>query len=67
MAKKEKLNRIKEVLDKKKVTQQWLANESKIGFSSINMYYNGKREPSLETLFKIAKAMKVNPCELINS
>lgn len=67
MVKVKKLNRIKEVLEEKELTQQWLANESRIGFSSINMYYNGKREPSLETIFKIAKALKVNPCELINS
>lgn len=67
MAKSKKLNKIKEILEAKGLTQQWLATEAKITFSSVNQYYHGKREPSLETLFKLAKTLKVNPCELINS
>jgi len=65
MAKK-KLNKIKEVLDARKITQQVLANKAEIGFASINMYYNGKREPSLETLKTISEALGVPGKDLIN-
>lgn len=67
MAKTKQINRIKEVLKEKGISQQWLANEAKITYASINMYVNGKREPSLETLVSIAKALKVNPKDLINN
>ena len=66
MAKK-RINKIKEVLEKKNISQQWLANKAEITYASINMYVNGKREPSLETLVKIAEALGVNPKELINT
>lgn len=56
----QRLNRIKEVLEEQNKTQQWLATKAEITYASINMYYNGKREPSLETLAKIAKKLKVS-------
>lgn len=65
MAKK-KLNRIKEVLEEQEQSQYWLSQQAKITYSSVNMYCKGKREPSLETLEKIAKALKVDICDLIN-
>ena len=63
--KKHRLNRIKEVLDEKKLTQQWLANKAQVTYASINMYVNGKREPSLETLKCLSDALGVKVRDLI--
>jgi putative transcriptional regulator len=60
-----RLNRIQEVLKKKKVTQQWLSNEARLTYASVNQYVNGKREPSLPTLRKIADALKVSMKDLV--
>ncbi|MEJ0058036.1 MAG: helix-turn-helix transcriptional regulator [Bacteroidota bacterium] len=65
MAKK-KLNRIGEILKEKGLTQAWLVAESEITQRSLSLYINGKREPTLDSLFRIAKALKVDPCELLN-
>lgn len=62
----ERLNRIREVLDAKNISQQTLANKAEIGYPSINMYYHGKREPSLESLKKISEAIGVPGKDLIN-
>jgi transcriptional regulator with XRE-family HTH domain len=62
-----KLNRIAEILKEKEITQYRLHKESGVGYSLINSYFKNTRQPSLETIFKLAKALKVNPKELINS
>jgi len=62
-----KLHRIKEVLLEKGKSGYWLAKESEISYNSINGYINGKIEPSLTNLFRIAETLKVNVKELINS
>ncbi len=61
-----RLNLIKEALAaKQNLTQEGLARAAEISFASVNMYVNGKREPSLETLVKIAGALELSPRELI--
>ena len=69
MAKKPKkrLNRVKEVLQEKGRSQYWLRNETGITDASINGYVNGRIEPSLVNLFRMAEALGVNPKDLINS
>jgi len=61
------LNRIKEVLDEHGKTQAWLAGELDIEFRTVNRYINNHRQPSLEKLFDMAKILKVNVKDLINS
>ena len=61
-----KLHRISEVLLEKNRSGYWLAKETEISYNSINGYVNGKVEPSLTNLFRIAEALKVNPSVLIN-
>lgn len=63
MAKK-RLNAIKERLGDKSI--YWLANETDISYSLLHSYVAGKREPRLENLSKIAKALKVSPKDLIS-
>lgn len=62
-----KLHRIKEYLLEKEKSGYWLAKETEISYNSIHGYVNGKIEPSLTNLFRIADALKVNPKDLINS
>lgn len=60
------LNKIKEVLDKKGISQTWLAKKLGKSFSTVNAYSCNRIQPSLETLFEIAKILEVNIQELIN-
>lgn len=62
-----RLHRIKEVLQEKEKSAYWLAKETEISYNSIHGYVNGRVEPSLTNLFRIAEALRVNPRELINS
>jgi putative transcriptional regulator len=61
------LNCIKKVLIECDRSVYWLAVETELSYSLLHSYVSGKREPGLVNLFRIAKALKVNPKELINS
>ena len=61
------LNSIRQKLKERDLSVYWLANETEMSYSLLHSYVSGKREPGLVNLFKIAKALKVNPKELINS
>lgn len=60
------MNRIKEVLEEKNLTQTWLSEKLGKSYNMVNSYVQNRRQPSLEILFKIAKLLKVSPKELIN-
>lgn len=62
-----KLNRIKEVLENKGITQTWLAKQLGKSFSVVNAYACNRQQPPLETLFEIAKILNVTVQELINA
>lgn len=59
------MNRIKEVLDEKGIRQTWLAEKLGKSFSVVNAYVCNRRQPSLETLFEIAKILQVDVRDLI--
>ena len=61
------MNRIKEVLDEKGLTQTWLSENLGKSYNMVNSYAQNRRQPSLEILFEISKLLKVDPKELINS
>ena len=61
------LNRIKLVLVEKKRTAKWLAGELHKDPATISKWCTNTAQPSLETLFEIAKALQVDVKELINS
>lgn len=65
MAKRTQYNRIKEVLEQKGLTQADLADMLDVRYLTINNYCNNRRQPSIERLFEIARALKVSPRELI--
>lgn len=56
---------IKVIRRQRGLKQEQLAEMAKMDFSSINEIENGKRNPSLKTLNKIARALKVSPKDLL--
>ncbi len=60
-----KLNKIKEVLDSKGISQTWLAKQLGKSFSTVNCYARNKYQPDLETLLEISKIIEVDLKDLI--
>jgi transcriptional regulator with XRE-family HTH domain len=61
------MNRIKEVLDERGIKQTWLSEQLGKSFNMVNSYVQNRRQPSLETLYKIAEILKVDIKDLIIS
>jgi len=57
--------RLKEILEKKNLTQVWLPGELGVSVVSVNNWCQKKNEPSLKTLASIAKILKVKISDLI--
>ena len=60
-----KLNRIKEVLDEKGISQTWLAKKLEKSFNSVNSYVCNRTQPNLETLLQISQILNVDLKNLI--
>lgn len=60
------MNRIKEVLEEKGLTQTWLSENLGKSYNMVNSYAQNRRQPSIEILFDIAKLLKVSPRELLS-
>ena len=60
-----KLNKIKDVLDRKWISQTWLAKQLGKSFSTVNCYARNKYQPDLETLLEISKILEVDLKDLI--
>ena len=60
-----KLNRIKEVLDEKGISQTWLAKKLDRSFNSVNSYVCNRTQPNLETLLQISQILNVDLKDLI--
>ncbi len=61
------MNRIKEVLEQKGITQTWLAEQLGKSYNMVNGYVQNRHQPRLEVLFEIARILGVDPKELIKS
>ena len=59
------MNRIKEVLEKKGLTQTWLAENLGKSYNMVNSYAQNRRQPSIEILFEIAKLLDVSAKDLL--
>lgn len=57
--------RIKDVLEEKSKSIQWLSEQLGITYANTNNIVNGKSNPSLERLNDIAKKLEVDIIELI--
>ena len=60
-----KLNKIKDVLDSKGISQTWLTKQLGKSFSTVNCYARNKYQPDLETLLEISKILEVDLKDLI--
>lgn len=60
------LNRIKIVLVEKSKTSKWLSEKLNKDKSTVSRWCTNDIQPSLETLFEIAKVLEVSPKDLIN-
>lgn len=58
-------NRIKQALKEKGIMQRWLSEQTGIDRSQISRFCTNKSQPNLEQLFQIAKALQVQPCDLL--
>lgn len=61
------MNRIKEVLKDKGISQTWLAKQTGKSYNTINEYARNVRQPSLEDLYKIADILSVDVKELLSN
>ena len=61
------MNRIKEVLKDKGISQTWLANKMEKSYNTINEYARTVRQPSLEDFYRIAEILDVDIKVLIVS
>ncbi|KAA6345598.1 hypothetical protein EZS27_006863 [termite gut metagenome] len=59
------MNRLKVVLVEQKRTGKWLAEALEKNESTVSRWCTNESQPSLETLFKIAKVLRVNVRELL--
>ena len=59
------MNRIKEVLLEKNITQTWLAEQLGKSYNMVNAYVQNRQQPRLEVLFEIAKILGVDVRELL--
>lgn len=59
------MNRIKEILKEKGISQTWLAQKLDKSFNSVNEYARNVRQPSIEDLYRIAKILDVNAKDLL--
>lgn len=57
--------RIREIRTKKEVSQEKLANECEMNYSQLNRMELGKVNFSISYLYKIAKALNVDPKDLL--
>lgn len=54
------------MLEAHEKTQIWLAHELGVDFRTVNRYFNNHRQPSVKTLFEIARLLKISPRELLS-
>ena len=59
------MNRIKEVLEQRELSQIWLAKELGKSYNMVNSYAQNRRQPSIEILFRIAKILNVEAKDLL--
>lgn len=55
-----KMNRIKEILDNKKISQTELANMLGKSFNMINLYATNRVQPPIPVLYRIAELLNID-------
>ena len=57
--------RLKEILEKRGLTQVWLSDQIGVSVVSVNNWCQNKNDPSLKTLKKMADVLGVKIADLI--
>jgi len=60
------MNRIKDVLREKGISQKWLASKINKSYNMTNSYVQNRRQPSIKILFEIAELLNVKASTLIS-
>lgn len=60
-----KINRLKEVFNERKIKNRALANILNKSESTISLWRNNKRQPSIEELYTISKLLRINIHDLL--
>lgn len=60
-----RFNRLKVVLAEKQKTGRELGKELGVSELTVSRWVRNARQPDLETLFQLAKALQVDPCDLL--
>lgn len=61
------MNNIKLILEKKGLTQTWLAENLGKSYNMVNSYAQNRRQPSVELLYEIARLLDVDVKDLLVS
>ncbi len=61
------INRLKAVLAEKQKTSKWLANQLDKSETTISRWCRNEIQPSVETMAEIARLLKIDIKELLNS
>lgn len=61
------MNLIKQVLERKGIKQKWLSDHLGKSYNMVNSYVQNRRQPSLDSLYKIADLLQVDIRELLIS
>lgn len=61
------MNLIKQVLERKGIKQKWLSDNLGKSYNMVNSYVQNRRQPSLDSLYKIADLLQVDIRELLMS
>lgn len=61
-----KLNRLKAVLAEQNITGKSLAEKLKVSTVTVSRWAQNVSQPDLETLYKIADILEIDPRDLIN-
>ncbi|HCK23365.1 MAG TPA: transcriptional regulator [Bacteroides graminisolvens] len=61
-----KLNRIKDVLEAKGISQTWLSKRLNKSYNSVNAYVCNRTQPNLEILLLISNILEVDMKDLIS-
>ncbi len=57
--------RLREARKRKKVTQQWMAEQLNIHRTTYTKYEAGMVQPGLDGFYQIVKILEVNPMDLL--
>jgi len=65
IATKFKMNRIKEVLEERELSQIWLSKQLGKSYNMVNSYAQNRRQPSIEILYKISDILNIEAKDLL--